>query len=84
MRGLCQVLQSVGARSGGETPYPVCGVELSQLLAWLMFPKHSHWSNCLSCLVLELSAVRKLCWPSGAGWAVDAGSSLDSQQLEAR
>lgn len=53
-----------------------------QLLAWLLFSEYSLCLNCL--LLLVLAAVRKLFWPGGAGWVVDAGSSLDSQQLKAR
>lgn len=59
-------------------------VGLTGLLAWLMFSKYSLHLNCPLLLVLVLSTVRKPCWPGGAGWVADTGSSLDSQQLKAK
>lgn len=70
-------------------PLPCVG-ECSQSLAWLVFSKYSLSLNCV--LVLVLSAVRKPCWPMGAGndlsssrqggrrggkcWESDAGNGL--------
>lgn len=40
--------------------------------------------DCLFLSMLVLCRVRKQHWPSGTGWVVDPGHSLDSQQLMAR